>query len=289
MSYDLALYKKISSNVSSKEIKDYLLGNPNFEEEESQLLYSNPSTGVYFIADFTEEIDFEDEDLDDEDRENLKGYERLNIKIILNFIRAECFGFECFSVLKELTEKFDLYILDFQGDIKPIRFNFEEQFNAWLKVNNHSIKSYFDDSGHVFVEPEKAKQVWEYNYNKRKLEKKYEDVHVAQIVYVKFEDKATVNTIAIVGIDSAVIPKVDFLVFPFTKKKLFKKVDETRIVKFEDFLNSIKNDYQDFDNYIYIPDDKLDNVMDTLYFETKYQLLDTNNIVPYDSIVNVKP
>ena len=98
MSYDLHFYRRKDNKLTSPEIVSEIKKciPLNISEVDTQVVYENEKTGVYFLIDF-DEPNIEKEDIEVFDC--FDDFENLNTSASINFFRPDYFGNEIFPII----------------------------------------------------------------------------------------------------------------------------------------------------------------------------------------------
>lgn len=252
MSYDLYFYKKKENKLTESQVKKEFKQSIPIDKSEvdHQIDYDNERTGVYFLIDFNEpNTDKEDIELFD----NFSEYEYLNISASINFFRPDYFANEIFPIIGELCNKLDLFILNLQefdeSRHKPLKWSSNELIKHWTEHNSIVSKKHGEKYELKFMNKEKSDYLWSYTSQISKLENDIkEDIYVPNpFVLQNQETKELYTAIAWPESIPIVLPNVDYIIILKKYKKLFKNIEESGMVKYEDILAKFASDFEVFD------------------------------------------
>ncbi len=298
MSYDLYFYKRKSSDLTEKQVSEYLNTNLSLNNSEvsTQWTYENEDTGVYFSIDWEEPYS-DQEDIDIWD--NFTDFEYLNFNFTINFIRPNFFAFEAFPVLEKIIDDLDLYILNSQDEINPDnprkyeKGYFEKQ---WIAHNNGIIIEHFDEFQVYYLPPETSDYIWNYQFQRNNLQENLdEDIFVAGYFMIKrHEDNKIFRVCVWPKCIPIIIPPVDYIIIEKEYKKFFKKVKESGFVSYEKINEKLGKFFEDFEHEIpnlkVLRQSNADKVLDIFNsLEIECTTKDFGTLISFDSFVNVKP
>ncbi|CAF2216564.1 unnamed protein product [Rotaria magnacalcarata] len=298
MSYDLYFYKKKSSNLSEKNLIDYL-NETDFltsEDNETQWNYFNEETGVYFSIDMNEpNTDSEDIEIWD----SFNDYENLNIYFTINFIRPNFFGYEVFPILEKIINDLDIYLLNPQDEIDPDNpQKFEKGYleKQWINHNEVLIIQNFREFNVEFFDKEKSDFVWKYSFVRNHLQENLEeDIFVPGYFLLKNKKDNQIYRVCVWPKHIPIIlPPIDYVIIKKEYRKLFKKVEESGLVSIKQINEKFENYFEEF-NFDNLKmrvirqhnADKIGNEFNKIIIES--QVKDFGESVSFDSFVNMKP
>lgn len=253
MSYDLYFFKRKDNKLTESQVrKEFKQLIPiNKSEVDHQIDYENERTGVYFL------VDFNDPNTDKEDIEifdSFDGYENLNISSSINFFRPDYFASEIFPIICELCDKLDLFILNSQefdeSRHKPLKWSSDELINHWTEHNSIVCKKHGKEFELKYMDKEKSDYFWSYTSQIDRLENDIkDDIYVPNpFVLQNQETKELFTAIAWPENIPLVLPKVDYLIILKKYKKLFKSIEETGMVKYQDILEKFASEFEVYDS-----------------------------------------
>lgn len=174
MSYDLYFQKRNQETFSRQEFDDYFSSRPHYKVENSQALYENGDTGVYFIIEHNEV-------------ESLKKAEDPSecspASLSLNYLRPHIFVLEAEPEVAAFVRRFDFAILDPQNDGNP-GTTYERA--AFLRGWNAGNKFAFDSIGDAtqLYPSTDLERHWNWNFKKNDLQAQLgENIFVPKIAY----------------------------------------------------------------------------------------------------------
>ena len=219
MSYDL-FFKPKSGKFSKEQFDSYFDGREGYAIEGTQAWYQNEATGVYFVFEFQEQED------DEEDY--------FPVAFNMNYFRPTFFVKEAEPEVLDFVSKFDFKVEDPQmNGMGSGNFDQKKFRSGWLHGNEFGYQSILKDHPEVFSLPTKTlEDAWAWNINKESLQEQVtEDVFVPTIMLLKYEDKVVTACVWPDAIPS-IIPPVDILLIgrkQLAPRKLFKKVEDMAI------------------------------------------------------------
>ncbi|MBU1310288.1 MAG: hypothetical protein KKE30_12250 [Gammaproteobacteria bacterium] len=225
MSYDLFM-KPRNGDFSKRQFDSYFWGRKNYTLDGSQAWYQNEVTGVYFVFEYQEHADDDNE-------------EYFPIAFNMNYFRPTFFVKEAEPEVREFIIEFDLKVDDPQthgmgsGD-----FNSEKFTSGWLYGNEFGYQSILKDHPEVITLPtEQLEAVWSWNIQKERLQEEVEeDVFVPSIMVLNYKGRAVTACVWPDAIPS-IIPPVDILLIgrnELAPRRLFKKVEDMAIGPWSD-------------------------------------------------------
>jgi hypothetical protein len=206
MSYDLFFRTRDSAAAPAiSALAEYFRSRKNYEVSEQQAIYTNESTGIYFIFDL-------DAESADEDPHNVP------LSLNLNYFRPHTFGLEAEIEIGSLVRNFDLLVSDPQNDgMGDGEFSADGFLRGWNTGNEFGYRSILSQQpGHPVLAAPAAKieAAWQWNLAKDALQQQLgENVFVPQITFIS-QDGA-VETAAVWGDAIPIaLPEVDRILIP---------------------------------------------------------------------------
>ena len=253
MSYDLYFYRKKENPISKEKIQvEFKEMIPiDISEVDTQIHYENERTGVYFLIDINEP-NTEKEDIEFFD--SFDGYENTDLSASINFLRPDYFGREIFPIIDEICEKLDLYVFNPQEfDEKrerPLKWTSVELIKHWTDHNAQVSKQQFKELELKYYPKDKSDKIWEYTSMIDTLENEMnEDIYIPNLFMIMNQKTKDVFSYVVWSQSiPLILPKVDFVILVKNFKKLFKKIEEIGIVKYEDVVSKFANEFEKFDN-----------------------------------------
>ena len=298
MSYDLYFYKKKSSNLTEKDVIDYLNNSKYLtaEENEIQWSYENEETGVYFG------IDLNEPNTDEEDIQiwdNFDDFENLNFCFTLNFIRPNFFGYEVFPILEKIVADLDVFLLNPQDETdpdNPQKFEKEYLQKQWIQHNEKLIIQNFSEFNVKYYDKEKSDFIWKYSFLRNELQEILdEDIFVTGYFLIKDKINNQIYRVCVWPMHIPIIlPPMDYVIIQKKYKKFFNTVEESGLVsinqineKFGEFFEDFE--YKDLKMRVIRQNnaDKIQKEFNKLAIE--YQVKEFGEQVSFDSFVNIKP
>jgi len=254
MSYDLYFYRKNKNPISKVKIQGGFkeMIPIDISEVETQIHYENERTGVYFLIDINEpNVKKDDVELFD----SFVGFENTDVSASINFFRPDYFGHEIFPIIGKICEKFDLYVFNPQEFDKtrevPLKWTTNELIEHWTDHNTQVSKQQFEELQLKYYPKDKSDKIWEYTSMINTLENDVnEDIYIPNIFMIM--NQKSKNLFSYIVWNQSIpliLPKVDFIILVKNYKKLFKKIEEIGIVKYEDVVSKFGNEFEKFDNY----------------------------------------
>ncbi|MBE2256355.1 MAG: hypothetical protein IAE65_09150 [Ignavibacteria bacterium] len=259
-------------------------------EDGEHWTYINERTGVYFIVEKMKKVEDVNKNLLNSIN---KEYKFTGFCFILNYYRADFFGYEAFSFIEYFTEKLNLNVLDPQEEnIKVKKYNYIELFKNWSNSNNNFIKSSPNEEN-FFYPTDKSEYVWKYNFEYNQLENTLDEtVFIPRINFVKNYKDNSIGSICIWYFDAfQIFPNCDYyLLGRFLDSE--QKEAEYKVIKQETLfklLNKyfIKQNYLDIE-YFAIPLELLEKLNEK-FLKIESELVFRNEIefVREDLIINI--
>lgn len=289
MSYDLGFYTKSSNPISKTSIEEYLMDLPNiWADEENVWTYQNDDTGVHCRFEY---IQIEEENPEFEDHE-YKGFIDTNFGFTINFIRPQFFALECFPIVEQIVEDLDLYILNFQDEGEPKKYEKSYFENQWAESNLNLSKSLFLEAELGFLELEKSNYSWKYSLNRGNLQNRFGDsIFVPGIFYIQKKNSSQVQTLCVWPEHIPfLLPQVDLILIQKSIKKLFRTKKENGLITYSHLMDQFKDNFEDEDFF------KILNKTEALKIARSYNELELftsieeyGEIIQVDKIVNVNP
>lgn len=293
MSYDLYFYKLKGTSLTENQIASYLTDNlVPASEGSNQWFYENQDTEVYYSFDQNEpEEDPESIEL----YESFEGFDNSHFSFNLNFMRPSFFGLEAFQFIEQFVKDLNLYVFNPQSASEnPYKPTKEELFDSWNKTNLWSSSDHFDKTQSCYIPADKSNTIWNYNYNRSRLQNELGDQYfVPKIFYFK-----TKNANEVITVTSwtehipNVIPPADYFLLTRQYKKLFKTVKDNILVSRLTILNNFGSDFDEFE----FPDCKIIHPNNAAKIKGKFNsikseqtLADFAERLPIENLYNAKP
>lgn len=246
MSFDLYFYKQKGTNLTESEIANYLTDNlVPANESNNQWFFENEDTEVYFSIETNET---EDDQETIELFENFADFDNTRFSFNLNFMRPSFFGLEAFQFVETFIKDLGLYVLNPQKDFEnPYVPTKEDLYDNWNNTNLNASKDNFDE-GSFYYSPEESNKIWEFNYNRQKLQEEIgSDYFVSRVFFCK-----TINDNKIVTLSTwtehipNILPKADYYLLTREYKKLFKTVKDKVLITRQTLLEKFGDYFEDY-------------------------------------------
>jgi hypothetical protein len=218
MSYDLFFKPKGDASPDKQKFIEYFQGRPNYEVSDTQAVYSNEETGVYFVFDF-EEAKGEDADSHDS-----------ALAFNLNYFRPHVFALEAENEVEALVRKFSLLVEDPQVDgTGEGEFSAKQFISGWAKGNESACQSFLrePDPARIFTLPtSQIETAWRWNGLRQALQDRLGlRIFVPKISFMK-RDGGVGTFVVWSDAVSMALPDVDYLVLyrrELAPRRLFSK------------------------------------------------------------------
>ena len=222
MSFDLWFAAKNESNrPEPSDLEAWFAGRKHYGSEDisdTQALYQNEATGVYFIIEFGEV--FDPADTPDTERP-------IDAVLLLNYLRPKFFARECAEELHEFLDEFNLEVCDPQKEETGFAgFDANCFVQSFAKHSRWAVRSMQQNHGY---EPkpmasDKLDAMWRWNLSKERLEANTEEGVFIPTIFI-FEVEGVLST-GIVWSDGipTVIPPCDSIYLcwdELSSKKIF--------------------------------------------------------------------
>lgn len=247
MSYDLNFYKKKDSLLTEIDIANFLTQHlVKIDEGDSQWFFENPDTGVYYSFDQNEPAD---------DAESIELFDSFlefthtNFSFNLNFMRPAFFGLEAFMFVERLIKDLDLYVLNPQGDLDiPYKPTNGSLFENWNQTNLRASADHFDELGCSYIPIDKSNAVWEYNFNRAKLQSELGDSYfVPKIFFIKtLKDNSVLTLATWTEHIPSVIPPADYFLLGRQYRKMFKTIQDKVFISKETLFKNFGEYFNDY-------------------------------------------
>ncbi|MBP6811171.1 MAG: hypothetical protein KA138_06610 [Saprospiraceae bacterium] len=295
MSYDLYIYKRKTSDLTERQIAEYLNNNlTSTSESDTQWFVEDEDTETYFSLDQNEpETDEESIEL----FENFADFDNTHFTFNLNYLRPDFFGQFAFEFLDKFIKDLDLFVLNPQSTTdpdNPIKPKENDLYENWSETNSRNSANFFKEYGLEFYPLEKSNDFYNYNHNKLAFQEKLGDNYYVPKLYL-FKRKSDGQIVTICTWTEHipnVFPPADYFLLIKKYKKLFRTVEEVGLISadtFKERFGSYLDDFE-FKNCKIIHPDKSEKVKD-IFNSTKidFKLADFAERMQIEKLVNVKP
>ncbi len=187
MSYDVYIFAKSSKKALTKEaFTKYFSERAHYELEENDAYYHNQFTGVQFSFSFYGSAD---EDVKSFEKDDPTAPPYPHIVFSLNYRRAPFFSIEGEMELSACVKHFAAVVQDPQySEDASMEYDPEIFISNWKQSNEMVIRQFLAKAEVVDTMPTAALESdWHWNRECPKLAKKFEGVHVAPVVYVRYQ------------------------------------------------------------------------------------------------------
>jgi len=176
MSYDIYFCRNEPTEFQFGEVVSWLHRYPHFKGEgESQLIYQNQDTGVYFLLEWSEPTQGQESSIP-------PGVYDTGLSLSLNYARPTFFAFETMPIVEALAAHFGFTMFDPQREPGVGFFSSEELVESWTKSNKWAVESLAKDNDAFFrLSPDTSTGFWTYmngDYHSLKKELEGPDVFV---------------------------------------------------------------------------------------------------------------
>jgi hypothetical protein len=295
MSYDLHFYKSKTSDVTEENITKFLSDCfSEKREHEHQWIFESKETGAYFIVDKNtingnDDTEYEEEQFD--------GFEPTGFSFSLNFGRPDFFGTFAFRFIDRFIDSLGLYVYNPQIEEEPATPYIPEGdvlYNNWLEGNHQFILQFFDKADLSYCQPEKTNYYFEHNSNIARLQEGLvEDAFVPSIFLLKRKNDGKIITATTWSeYIPNLFPIVDYYFLSKKRRKWFRPVWETSIMKADDFFDKFDSFLEDYGDagYKIARSEKhpnLRNIFCSISFDS--DLKNFAEGIAIEQIVNVRP
>ncbi|SER48637.1 hypothetical protein [Pedobacter rhizosphaerae] len=243
MSYDLFFYKRNSASITQADIESYLNNLPNREgNNDSQWLFRNEGSGAYWSFEYHQQHENDPVDIEiDEGYEGYEDFEDTRFTFNINYVRPNFFEEEAFSVVDKLASDLNLYILNPQGEAIPRQYGKGILQTDWTAMNMSHAKTYFDEWGHNYLEPNQSDYSADYNRKKAEIQQQYgEEYFVPQIFYLKRHGSRLIETLCMWPEHVPyILPKIDIILTQKRISVLFWKKEEAGLIRCTDLIEQL--------------------------------------------------
>jgi hypothetical protein len=243
MSYDLYLSGR---KLSADEFSSYFSSRPNYKASETQAVYQNDDTGVYFI--------FEKSRGDEPEMD--PDAPRYDVSFNLNYFRAHIFGLEAEPEVRAFIEAYGFSIHDPQNDgMANGPYTMEGFLRGWNAGNEFGYRAFLENPQAAAQKPfaysaAAIERFWLWNLNRNSIQTQFgEELFVPRIMFLILAGKVASYVVWGDAIPS-LIPQVDVVLVPrkqLAPRGLFQKKDDMCLVPFGDvaraFVQYMVRDY----------------------------------------------
>lgn len=246
MSYDLFLRPKKGS-FSQSDFNEYFSKRKYYNLEGNQAWYENEDTGVYFLFEFQELTDIEEDEI------------YYPVAFNMNYFRPSNFVNEAEPEVAAFIKKYPMNVEDPQTlGMGTGEYNSEKFTNGWLHGNEFGYSAMLKDSPEVSTLPQKKlHDAWLWNYKKEELQGTVsDDVFVPGIMFLSYNGEPVTAAVWPDAIPS-IIPEVDVLLIgrkDLAPKRFFKKIEDMVVGSWSEFqplLDMHKSKMHEDSYYLY--------------------------------------
>ncbi|MBI5175452.1 MAG: hypothetical protein SFV17_00410 [Candidatus Obscuribacter sp.] len=211
MSYDVYIFAKSSKKALTREsFNKYFADRAHFECEENDAYYHNQYTGVQFSFSF---FGSAEEDVKSFDKDDPTAPPYPHIVFSLNYRRPSFFAEESEIELSACVKHFAAVVQDPQySEEASMEYDAEVFISNWKQSNELVIRQFLAKAEAIDTMPTAVLESdWQWNKDCPKLAKKFEGVHVAPVIYVRYQGQVRRAAIWTDGLP-ILIPYVDGVV-----------------------------------------------------------------------------
>ncbi len=168
MSFDLWFAsKEIETVPNIRDVQEWFMNRTNYDPEninDSQAMYENKDTGVYFIVEFGSV--FDPADAPDTKRS-------VFAVVLLNYLRPKFFAVECALEIQQFANRFGLEVCDPQeSEDDFVAFDDKKFVASFSKHSRWAVKSMGENHGFTpkLMPSEKLEVLWRWNFQKKDRE-----------------------------------------------------------------------------------------------------------------------
>ncbi len=229
MSFDLYFFHNEAIEYKISDVMDYLKGKPYFklpdvDGDEFIISYMNPYTGVDFYLAY-QKSNTGIEERDDQGNVTARFF-NTDLTFRINVNRATFFGYEALSIIGELADKFDWFVINPQNEGIPKKYTTEDLLHSWLETNRRAIETVKDynemrgsSSISIEVPAEQSLEWWKKTYEmSRFIEEHDESFLIPKISLFEDEEGKALSIVQWNGEHPQVIPTCDFFYVKYKKK-----------------------------------------------------------------------
>jgi len=239
MSYDL-FFKPRKSDDSAQDFAKYFSARQHYEVTETQALYQNEDTGVYFVFDLQNEPD-EDEEADGAEVETYP------VALNLNYFRPTFFGLEAEPEVAAFVQAFEMTVSDPQDKMRNGKYDSKKFLAGWNHGNEFGYSAILRDpdsrSDIISCPGAKLLKAWEWNRNREQLQNEFgESLFVPMVMFILVDGNLMTVAVWPDGIPIATTPVDCFFV---QRKELAprrgrKRIEDQTLVAWKDALTILK-------------------------------------------------
>ena len=230
MSYDL-FFRKAAAAITPEEFEAYFRARPNYNVDMPQAVYTNETTGVYFVFELSRGSKCNDSE------EGADYVATFN----LNYYRPSFFILEAEPEVTAFVGHFGLAVSDPQmHGMGEGKYDAELFVQGWRHGNTFGYSAMLADAKnrtHIMHLPaDVLNRSWAWNYGKKALQAEPgEFTFVPSIMFVNIDGKTFTAAVWPDGIPIAV-PDVDFFIVTrkaLAPRKWFRRMEDRTIVAFD--------------------------------------------------------
>ncbi len=224
MSYDVYIFAKSSKKALTKEaFTKYFAERAHYECEDNDAYYQNPFTGVTLSFSF---IGSAEEDVKTFEKGDPTAPPYPHIVFALNYRRPAFFAEESEVELGAAVKHFGAVVQDPQySEDASMEYDPEVFISNWKQSNELVIRQFLAKAENIDTMPTATLESdWNWNKDCPKLAKKFEGVHVAPIVYVRYQGQVRRAALWKDG-EPILIPYVDAVVV--VREVIKKRTEES--------------------------------------------------------------
>jgi len=253
MSFDLYFCSPKPERINFAEVKAWSERHEWITRKDSQLLYSNPRTGVYFSFDFEAHAPQSPDDGPDLPA----GYFDSGLSFNLNYNRPSYFGFEAMPIAEMLASTFSLGVVnpqeDSDGPGSVMVVESDALIQSWLRSNKQAIRVMMEEPNQhkpLIMGSEASLYLWRYARARHDLARTCgESVFVPSLFPVQKtgDVRAYRATVYAEGIPT-IIPECEWIFLTGRKKGFLrmKKRDDAVAISFDTLRETLATCIKEF-------------------------------------------
>ena len=234
MSYDLYFKARDQKSTPSVDgVVAYFKGRDNYEVTDQQAIYQNQITGVYFVFDFGQV-------------ENDEQNGQLPVTFNLNYYRPHIFGLEAEPEVQTFVREFNLLVMDDQlAGMGEGEYSTNGFLNGWNRGNEFAYQAFLQqkpEATPMSLSTSQIEACWRWNLAQPGIQQKYgESIFVPRYMFTLHDGKVKRTVVWPDAIPTA-LPEADiYLIIRKTvlPKKFFFPVKEDKVFASGNDLKSV--------------------------------------------------
>lgn len=251
MSYDLYFIpRKPETGLPVEQFFHWFRRRRNYTVNDTQAVYANESTGVYFSFEYFPANSVEESWNGEE--WGINDTSLLPFSFEINYFRPRVFALEAEPEVRAFVRHFDLLVEDPQINGMGYGEYSSEKFLAGWNTGNELVCRSGDTGIHP-LPPDVIRSAWEWNYGRESLLERYDrfDIAVPRILFVEYEGAVCTAAVWADG-QPAALPVTDVLLLArdrLAPRRLFRKKPDTAVVGWPEALAVLKGSASRKDGY----------------------------------------